>query len=129
MVFVLAALEIGLRLTRPYKTHRAAREIRHFREGGRELAGGYEVDPDFGFRPRLGTDRYSEWGTLPNAYGFEKRPGVRRVLFSGDSVTHRGEFIRALRRVYGENGYEYWNTGVESFNTLQELEFYRLPVT
>ena len=97
----LAALEIGLRLSRPYKTHGAASEIRHFREGGEDVAGGYLVDPDFGFRPRLGTEQYSEWGTLPNAYPFEKRPGVERVLFAGDSATHRGELVRALRRLYG----------------------------
>lgn len=125
MVLVLGVVEIGLRLARPYKTHRAAREIRHFRAGGEELAGGYVVDPDFGFRPRLGTDRYSKWGTLHNTYELAKPPGVERLLFAGDSATHRGELIRALRERYGDEGYEYWNAGVESFNTLQELELYR----
>lgn len=121
----LCLLEVGLRLTKPYKTHRAAIELRHFRQGGESLAADYVVDSDFGFRPRLGTDKYSEWGTLPNSYPLEKRPGATRILFVGDSATHRGTLVEGFRAVYGDEDFEYWNAGVESFNTRQELEFYR----
>ena len=46
------------------------------------------------------------------------------MLFIGDSVTARGKIIEALRDIYGDN-YEYWNAGVESFNTIQEVNFYK----
>ena len=51
--------------------------------------------------------------------------GVNRLLFIGDSVTHRGQIVEALRAVYGSQKYEYWNAGVESFNTVQEVEYYK----
>ena len=54
-----------------------------------------------------------------------KTAGVSRLLFIGDSVTHRGHIIAALRAAYGSQQYEYWNAGVESFNTVQEVEYYR----
>ena len=47
------------------------------------------------------------------------------MLFAGDSVTFRGRIVAAVRARYGETGYEYWNAGVESFNTVQELRWYR----
>ena len=34
--------------------------------------------------------------------------------------------MKALRKLYGDKDYEYWNAGVESYNTLQELAFYKL---
>ncbi len=43
----------------------------------------------------------------------------------GDSVTFRGHIIDALRECYGTERYEYWNAGVDSFNTTQEVELYR----
>ena len=58
-------------------------------------------------------------------YAAAKPPGVNRLLFIGDSVTHRGQIVEALRAVYGSQKYEYWNAGVESFNTVQEVEYYR----
>lgn len=85
----------------------------------------FTVDPDFGFRPILDKDYYFETGTLCNSYSLEKRPGVNRILFIGDSVTERARIIKALRSCYGDDGFEYWNAGVESFNTVQEVEFYR----
>lgn len=86
----------------------------------------YVVDGDMGFRPILGEPdaRYCEYGALRNAYPRAKRPGIERVLFIGDSATHRGAILEGLRAFYGEDGYEYWNAGVESFNTLQELRYY-----
>lgn len=84
------------------------------------------MDPVFGFRPILGTSAYNEYGTRPNEYSPEKRPGIQRLLFIGDSVTHRGRIITALREVYGDEKYEYWNAGVESFDVMQEVMFYKL---
>jgi hypothetical protein len=47
------------------------------------------------------------------------------VLFIGDSVTVRGKIIAAIRRIYDDEVFEYWNAGVESFNTIQEVRFYQ----
>lgn len=85
----------------------------------------FTLDLALGFRPTLGSGPYNEYGTLRNSHAIEKRPGVTRVLFLGDSVTARGRIVEALRAVYGEERFEYWNAGVEAFNTLQEVGFYR----
>ena len=82
------------------------------------------IDPDFGFRPVLGNNIYNEYGTLINRYSIKKSPSVTRLLFIGDSVTMQGKIIEALRRLYGEKTFEYWNAGVGSFNTVQEVGFY-----
>ncbi len=84
----------------------------------------FTIDPRMGYRPRLGTPEYGEFGTLPNDYPAEKRPGVPRLLFIGDSVTHQRVLERALRKRCGEEGVEYWNAGVQGFNTLQEVTWY-----
>ncbi|MDD5043253.1 MAG: hypothetical protein PHD51_01120 [Patescibacteria group bacterium] len=84
----------------------------------------FTVDPEFGFRPILGVKRYSEAGTLRNSYTMEKRPGVVRLLFIGDSTTEIGRVVRALRFCYGEE-FEYWNAGVSAFATVQEVAFYK----
>jgi hypothetical protein len=49
---------------------------------------------------------------------------VKRLLFIGDSVTARGRLVAAIKDLYGTELYEYWNAGVESFNTRQEVEYY-----
>ncbi len=85
----------------------------------------FEVDPEFGFRPRLDGVKYGPFGTRLNAYGAEPPDGVERLLFVGDSVTARGFLVDALRATFGEARFEYWNAGVESFNTVQELAYYR----
>jgi len=113
-----------VRLRDPESTFGAATEKLEFREGGKAIRRAYTVDPDMGFRPILGSGRYTETGTLPNRYALEKRPGVTRLLFVGDSVTAQGRIVEHLRRLYGEGAYEYWNAGVHSFNTVQEVKYY-----
>ena len=76
-------------------------------------------------RPILGNGFYSEYGTRANAYALEKPPAKTRLLFIGDSVTARGHVVEAIRDVYGDEHHEYWNAGVESFNTVQEVNYYR----
>ncbi len=85
----------------------------------------FTVDPEFGFRPILGNGLYSKYGTKANTYPIEKKPKVTRLLFVGDSVTHRAKMVDALKEVYGEAEFEYWNAGVESFNTVQEVNYYK----
>jgi len=84
----------------------------------------YVVDADLGFRPVLGSGEYSEFGTVINDYPVEKTEGVRRVLFVGDSVTHRWRIQRVLLNRCRDRPVEFWNAGVEAFNTGQEVEYY-----
>ncbi len=85
----------------------------------------FTVDPEFGFRPILGNGLYNQYGTKENNYPFQKRPDVTRLLFIGDSVTHRAKIINAIKDIYGQEKYEYWNAGVESYNTVQEVSYYK----
>ncbi len=125
IAIALVGTELLLRVTKPYKTHRAALELQQFRDGGEAIAALFEIDEEMGFRPRLPSQLYSAWGTLANEYQLAKDPARRRLLFIGDSVTFRGEIVRALRRRFGDARFEYWNAGVESFNAAQALAFYR----
>ncbi len=109
----------------PYSAHGAAVELPWMRENPYDLTSVFTVDPDFGFRPILGNDYYNEYGTLLTDYPVEKRPGRTRLLFLGDSVTFRGRLIDALKATHGEDRFEYWNAGVESFNTVQEVDYYQ----
>jgi hypothetical protein len=117
--------EFVLRWMAPYGAFGAARELEWMRTNPGKLSRLYTIDKELGFRPNLSGGFYSEYGTRLNEYGMEKRPGVTRLLFLGDSVTFRGTIIEALRGVYGKDGYEYWNAGVESYNTVQEVAFYK----
>lgn len=85
---------------------------------------GFTIDPLMGFRPILPSERYSRFGTLHNEWSLSKRPGVKRLIFLGDSATARGRLISALADCCGDERFEYWNAGVESFNTAQELAYY-----
>jgi hypothetical protein len=123
-LFILG-VEIFHRLRAPYRALGGAQELPQFRHGGREHLSGFMVDPDFGFRPILGTESYTRFGTLENGYSEAKPQGIQRLLFIGDSVTHRAKILEALKAEYGSQPYEYWNAGVESFNTVQEVAYYR----
>ena len=83
------------------------------------------LDPDFGWRPTLDTPIYDRYGALRNEYDPNDRKGRIRLLFLGDSVTRRGHTIAALKRLYGDGKFEFWNAGVEGYNPLQEITYYR----
>ena len=85
----------------------------------------YTPDNEAGYLPKINGEGYGPQGCLYNKYKLEKTPGRTRVLFVGDSVTHRARIIDTLRKFYGEDKFEYWNAGVESFNTAQEVVLYR----
>ena len=83
-------------------------------------------DEKLGFFPRVGEGgEYGPNGCLANDYDVDNKGERRRILFIGDSVTHRGKIVEALRELYGDADYEYWNAGVGAFNTAQILEFFR----
>jgi len=98
------------------------------RDWGPGAVGAFTIDPEMGFRPEPGRGFTSRWGTLVGpgepVDGDVKRPGTVRLLFAGDSVTRRGRIVRALRELYGNERYEWWNAGVESFSTAQEVAYY-----
>ena len=119
------AVEVVFRVTRPQRAFRAASELENFRLNPEDLTRYFEIDPGFGFRPILGGELYSEYGTRANEYVIEKPTDKTRLLFLGDSVTARGHIVEAIRDLYGDERYEYWNAGVESFNTVQEVNYYR----
>lgn len=86
----------------------------------------FEIDEEFGFLARVGEGtNYNDFGCLTNDYDAQDRHGRERLLFVGDSVTHQGFLVQGLRELYGEQNYEYWNSGVPSYNTAQELEHFR----
>ncbi len=117
--------ELVLRIIMPYASFGTGRELSWARHGADRLREIFTIDPEFGFRPTLGTGCRDEYGIKAHNYAIEKMPGVVRLLFVGDSVTNRGRIVQAIRDIYGEESYEYWNAGVGSFNTEQELAFYR----
>jgi hypothetical protein len=121
---LILGIEVFHRIKAPYRTFGGAYELPQFRQSASKGLS-FVVDPSFGFRPVLGDGPYTRFGTLANDYAAAKPPGVNRLLFIGDSVTHRGQIVEALRAVYGSQKYEYWNAGVESFNTVQEVEYYK----
>src|SRR6266446_7603445 len=122
---LILGVEVFHRFKAPYRAFGGAYELTQFRQDAPNGLSTFVVDPDFGFRPVLGEGPYTRFGTLANGYAEAKVPGVRRLLFLGDSVTHRGHIIDALMAEYGSPGYEYWNAGVESFNTVQEVAYYK----
>ncbi len=114
-----------------------AHEVAMFRDNSARLRPKFVLDSRFGIRPPAGSganDPYTPEGIYrgagpggeePPAYRLEKTPGRERILFAGDSVTRRGRIIGALRRLHGDGAAEYLNAGVETFNTEQELLWYR----
>ena len=124
LLLALGIVEGYLRISRRDAAFNAATELPWMRNNSGDLSQYFTVDRDIGFRPILGAGGYSEYGTFTNSYPLEKRAGIARVLFIGDSVTARGKIIDAIRKIYGDAKYEYWNAGVESFNTIQEVKYY-----
>ncbi len=124
LVAALLLAELLLRIVCRDASFRAARELVQFRASP-TWADRYTVDPEMGFRPVLDTGLYSAYGALRNDYPAEKRASLTRVLFVGDSVTARATIVDSLHQLYGEDGFEYWNAGVDSFNTIQEVAFYQ----
>jgi hypothetical protein len=122
-IVALLLAELLLKLVVPHAGMEMARELDWFRRAD-SLGELFVVDPELGFRPKLGTAYANEWGTRPNDYRIDKPSGVTRVLFVGDSVTRRGHMIEGLRELYGDESFEYWNAGVESFNVMQEISFF-----
>ena len=48
------------------------------------------------------------------------------MLFLGNTATYDGAVIQAMKNLHGEENFEYWNAGVPAFNTIQQIQFYKL---
>lgn len=82
------------------------------------------IDRYLDARPPLDDRKRDAFGALRNEYDPAKAPGVERLLFLGDSVTHRGYLIDALRARADGPSREWWNTGVEAFGIAQAVRYY-----
>jgi len=87
----LIAAEVAVRMLSPVpiEAEMIGREMRFFRGGGDKFTRAYTVDAELGFLPVIGGGLYNDFATWRNRYPREKRPGVTRLLFIGDSVTAR----------------------------------------
>jgi hypothetical protein len=129
LISTMAAMllaEWAVRFYEPYSALGTGVELSWMRNNTNDLRKFFTIDPSFGFRPILGNAYYNQYGTKVNGYAITKKAGVERLLFIGDSVTGRAKIIDALKRSYaGGTEFEYWNAGVESFNTVQEVDYYQ----
>lgn len=112
-------IEVGLRLYYPDGGVPAA----HLEHTSDEEFTAFHEHEECGYLPIVDHGEYGPYGCLANSYRVDE-PRGERLLFVGDSVTHRAKIVDALKALYGDR-YEYWNAGVESFNTMQEWVFYR----
>lgn len=123
----VVALELGLRIFSPDSLMGAGSKLQ-FAAGAQK---NFLPDDEAGYIPVLDNYVYDTYGCRLDAgrqldsYDGQDRKGRHRVLFVGDSVTRRERTMRALQKLYGDEHYEYWNAGVESYNVEQELVFYR----
>ncbi|MGC3974326.1 MAG: hypothetical protein QM771_08110 [Nitrospira sp.] len=130
-MLILTAVAIGvfgaeqaLRNVYPHEGFGIAGEDDWFRQAPYSANQLFTIDATLGVRPWLRTGRYTEYGTAPNTYSLAKDPRHTRILFVGNTVTYEGTLLRALRDLHGENRFEYWNAGVPTFNTVQQIAYY-----
>ncbi len=125
VIAALALSEFLLRSISPYGHFGAARELSWTRLGSYDFTKVFAVDPEIGTKPTLADRSYDhQWGTVKNSYSATKPAGVSRLLFLGNAVTRNGALIDPLKARYGETGYEYWNGGVTSYNTIQSIRLF-----
>lgn len=120
---VLAA-EIALRFALPADSLVVGQEIDVFRRNIDSVRGVLQPDAELGYAPLLEGLRFDAWGTHRNHYPRTRQPGVTRVLFLGDSVTGRARVMHALAHLVPSDAFEFWNAGVEGWNTEQEVAFF-----
>jgi len=121
----LVACEVWLRIKHPDSTFKSAFDMDWFRKSDIDYKQLFEIDPDFGFRPVLGNEYYTAQGVKVHNYDPKGDSATKRILFIGDSVTARGQIIDQLKKRCGEANHQYYNAGVESFCTVQEVNFYK----
>jgi hypothetical protein len=116
----LVLIELGARVVLPNDLDRPITRLSNLE--GQPIA---ELDDEMGFAMLAPGPWYSKFGTQPNTYSLKRDPSHLRVVFLGDSVTYRGRIVRGLQALFPDPRIEWWNAGVESFNTRQEVIWYR----
>lgn len=126
IIFILS-FEIYYKVNHSYETFGAMNHMTWMstKEYYNVFVDEFTIDPKFGFLPILNTQYYNKYATRVNEYELDKKPGIERLLFIGDSVTSDGNIIKGLKKRYGTEKYEYWNAGVGSYNTVQEVNLYQ----
>ncbi len=120
LIAALGVLELALRALEHPPPHPEATL-----DGADAGVARFEIDPVIGFRPVLDGPHYGPDGALLNSYPRERRSDVERVLFIGDSATARGRIVEAIAARVGDGVAEWWNGGVESFDLLQTVAYFR----
>lgn len=82
-----------------------------------------------GYEPIPGRGEYNKLGVLHNNYPLKKQVGVYRIIFLGDSVTHRRAYVDALDRrlasAIPDRRFELWNAAVEGYNAVQSIRWFQ----
>ena len=97
LVFGFIFTEIGLRIYYPDGGIPAA----HLEHSSDERHTTFHENDECGYLPITGKGVYGPNGCLKNNYDLENPKG-ERILFVGDSVTHRARIIKALQELYGD---------------------------
>ena len=84
----------------------------------------FDVDAELGYRPRLDGTEYGPEGVVIDPRRAQAAPGARRLLFVGDSVTHRAQLIEALRARRPGSQWAWLNAGVEGYGLPQIATYY-----
>lgn len=127
LALVAASLAVGVVLLelalRPLGIafHAANRVVEAKRIEGSGVWAWAEPHPRIGFVPDHGRDAH---GALKGPHTLEKRPGVRRVMFTGDSIAETRFLERAVAARTVGAGIEFLNTGVSSYSTAQERMYF-----
>ncbi len=116
--------ETTLRLLFPSSPMGTGYELEWFRKRPTGKTQIMTPDRELGFRPVLDGSAYNRDGILVPSSVLSVDPSARKILFVGDSVTSRGRIIRALARHVHSDHVTYLNGGVESYNVVQEVEFF-----
>ncbi len=119
--------ELSLRLLVADDSFIRGREWNHWRENSELAKQAFIADPELGYVPRMDTGLYDEQGAF--IAGKFPRPVLgdhykKRILLLGDSVTARRKIESALRKEFGDSSHQFWNCGVEGYNTFQEVAYY-----
>lgn len=114
----LAGAELIARIALPVDVRARAHEL------APDCGPVYELDDEIGFRPLAPGPLYDERGVAPNPYATAKPADHARVLFLGDSVTRRARIALALAAQVPSRRVEWWNAGVEAYDTRQEVAWY-----
>lgn len=118
------SLETFLRVHPSFNVEAAGTEVRMFKGDQGQTLETYEIDDTLGYKPILPSSVYTEQGVIREARRVAPDAPARRILFLGDSVVFRGRLTKAIREAWGEEDYEYFNSGVPGYNTAQEVEYF-----